>query len=485
MAKNKKKRFKAGEQPEASTLNWISDQLERIQNIRGEGIELLTTDGSISLREAGGGCIYASLDSGGNGGHSWHEVTPGTAGTFVTTPQGMSGTTSDKPAFELNNKTVASGKVVKICPGYDSEWLFEYIASGCSANITASASCIGAITGVTFELLDSAGTTVLATLTGNTVTFTGLSGGTSYKVRASKTGYHTKTSSLISTSCGTTSTVSITTWPTTYNIVVNVALRDNAGDCVLSGATVTISGDGSGSGTTDASGSVTISVSSSSTSITQSLSYSISPPSGTGAATKTGSFSVSSCSPAAQYIILIPDASHVAVICNTRYMPSTLTWTDTYGSCTLSYVGPETWGGSYTYSTTGINEYTCATGGFPPTFTGPYADQPISVTVGVSFSAYSRPSCSSTTFTITRTLVLADGMVSCPFTSYKCQPVDDSQIIFGPPGYANEVTMYPTASVTSTCGTSLSFSFTINAFAAVSCATYSDTAVSVTVTGTI
>ena len=348
-----------------------------------------------------------------------------------------------------------------------------------AATVTASATCSGTLSGVTFELLDSTGTTVLATLTGSSVSFTGLDGTLSYKVRASKTGYRTQTSGTLTPGCGGTSTVAVATWPTTYNLTVNVVIHDSTGDCPLSGATVTISGDGSGSGTTDASGNVTISLTSTTTSVTQSLSYSISPPSGTGAATKTGSFSISACAPANQNVTLIPDASHVAIICNTKYMPSTLTWTDTYGTCTLTYSGGS-WSGSYTYSTTGITEYTCSTGGFPPTITDWYADQPVSVTIGCSFSVTSRASCSSTTFTILRTIFVGESTI-CATSTWRCQPVDDSQTyIFG-----NRFDMSPAADVTASCSTSLSFSFTINAASATQCATYAETAVSVTVTGTI
>jgi len=352
-----------------------------------------------------------------------------------------------------------------------------------AATVTASATCSGTLSGVTFELLDSTGTTVLATLTGSSVSFTGLDGTLSYKVRVSKTGYRTQTSGTLTPGCGGTSTVAVATWPTTYNLTVNVVLHDGTGNCPLSGATVTISGDGSGSGTTDASGNVTISLTSTTTSVTQSLSYSISPPSGTGAATKTGSFSISACAPTTQNVTLIPDASHVAIICNTRYMPSTLTWTDDFGSCTLTN-GGVSWSGSYTYSTTGINTYTCSTGGFPPTITDAYPDQPSSVTVNCYFSFVSRSSCSSSTFTILRDAIFGE-LIKCATSTWRCQPVDDSLTPFGPPAYASTLSLGPVADVTSSCGTSLSFAFAINAASAVQCATYQDTAVSVTVTGTI
>lgn len=351
-----------------------------------------------------------------------------------------------------------------------------------AATINASATCAGTLSGVTFELLDSTGTTTLATLTGSSVSFTGVDGSLSYKVRASKTGYRTRTSGTITPGCGGTSTTTIATWPTTYSVAFHVQLHDSYGDCPLSGATVTISGDGSGSGTTDASGNVTISLTSTTTSATQSLSYSIAPPSGTGAATKTGSISIDACSPANQTMTLIPDASHVAVICNTRYMPLTLTWTDNYGSCTLTGGGGG-WTGSYTYTTTnGIKTYACA-----PEFPNPNIrlcpDQSASVTIQCVFSLVSRGSCSSSTFTIIRSGTYGEAAV-CNSSTIKCQPVDDADAVIITPG-VNQYDMTPTASVSSSCGTSLSFGFTINAVSATFCATYDETAVSVTVTGTI
>ena len=44
-----------------------------------------------------------------------------------------------------------------------------------------------------------------------------------------------------------------------------------------------------------------------------------------------------------------PDASHCDIVCNTRYMLNTLTWTDDYGSGTGTYFRGS-WQGSYTYT---------------------------------------------------------------------------------------------------------------------------------------
>jgi len=431
--KNKKKRFKEGAQPEAATLQWIADQLDRFQNIRSEDLIISTGNGFVTIGENKNDCLYVALDSGGNGGHSWHEVTPGASGTFATTPGGRSATTSDGPAFELNNKSVASGKVVKICPGYEEEWLFEYIASGCGGSINYTACCGGSPgctpLSVTWELLASDGITVLATSIGTSCNFIGLNGSATYYLRISKTGYWTKTSTAIVPGCGVARTGFVYTWPTSFTATVNVKISLFF-SCPVNGATVTVSGDGSGTATTNSSGVATVSISTSSTSYIQSLTVSISPPSGIGADSSSTSVSWNPCSSNSVSITLPPDSSHAANICYNSYLPKTLYYSDDFGSCTLSFDNggagvfiEGNWLGSYTYSTTGIDLVSC------PPFMKEIADQPISVTVGIVVSQISKACSGSQTWKSSRSACFITAYLTCSGSGsdpYKCQTASDS-----------------------------------------------------------
>jgi len=358
---------------------------------------------------------------------------------------------------------------------------------GCScccavASITVDAKCGGsgaALTSVTFDLRDAADTTTLATASGSSATFTGLDGSLSYKVRVSKTGYHTKTSTTITPGCGGSSSVTVSTWPTTYSLQFHVQLTDAVGDCPLAGADVTVTGDGSGSGTTDAAGDVTLSLSSSSSSVTQSLSYTVTPPSGHGAAVKTGSISVNACSPTLQTITLIPSSGHVGAICNTRYMPDTLSWTDDYGTGSATWGGGRTWGGSYTYSSDHAFEDELCSG-----FVLPFAENTADVTVDFVIDAdIVGSSCSSTHFTFTRSLWLGEGP-KCGSGTVYCEPIADSITSVSTPSYGAYTDSVP-VSVSSSCGTSISLAFTIAPVAASGCATYLESGVNVNVGGTI
>ncbi len=296
--------------------------------------------------------------------------------------------------------------------------------SGCGpATVDATALCGGTgspLTGFTFDLRDSGDTTTLATQTGSSASFTGLDGTLSYKVRVSKTGYHTKTSGTLTPGCGGTSTTAVSTWPTPYNLPVNVKIKT----CNHAGATVAVTGDATGSGTTDSSGNVTLSLSSTSTSVTQSLSYTVTPASGYGAAVKTGSWSINACSPTTQNVALIPSAGHVDVACNGRYLPEDFTWTDDYGSATISFggFGASGWGGSYTYTSSHAVKYMfCLDNPVEQNFSEQTADITVYCRLEVVSGA-----CGSTTFRFRRDINTANAL-NCVESGavLHCQPRDD------------------------------------------------------------
>ena len=488
--KNKKKRFKEGKQPEAATLQWIADQLDRFQNIRSEDLIISTGNGFVTIGENKKDCLYVALDSGGNGGHSWHEVTPGASGTFTTTPGGRSATTSDGPAFELNNKSVASGKVVKICPGYEEEWLFEYIASGCSANITGGAACGDGGPGtvsisVTWELLASDGTTVLATSTGTSCNFTGLNGTSTYYLRISKTGYWTKTSSPITPGCGSTASIPMYTWPSSMSASVTVNLN---GLCGVSGASVTISGNISGSGTTNSSGVASFTITTSSTLYTQTYSMSVTPPAGTGASSYSASgLTFGPCVSSFGAIVTLPnDSSHDGNTCGNKYLPKIFSYSDDYGSCTLSSSGFGSWTGTYDYSSSQCGNTTTTCFPTPPQTTMCQAYQSGTPHISITL-VLPTGSCTSPTMTITRSAVYGILAPTCnPFSGTYVPMVIDQ--------YSSDCTggtiLYdaePYTSFSLSCPTTaVSYSGSISAFVdPITSTSVPETGVSFTISGTI
>lgn len=259
---------------------------------------------------------------------------------------------------------------------------------GCScccavASITADAKCGGSgasLTSVTFDLRDAADTTTLATTSGSSATFTGLDGSLSYKVRVSKTGYHTKTSTTITPGCGGSSSVTVSTWPTTATLNVHAQLT--APTCGHAGASVAITGDATASGTTDSSGDVAISITTSSSSVTQSLTITVTSPAGTGSTPAVVGVTFNACTGLSQTVTVNHDGTHVGKVCGQRYLPTTLSYSDDYGSCTLTSSGSD-YTGSYSYSSSvAIKRINC--GGADIRCV---KDQTLSIPVSVSLAA--------------------------------------------------------------------------------------------------
>lgn len=352
---------------------------------------------------------------------------------------------------------------------------------GCVGTVTADSTCNGsAISGATYKIIASDGVTVIATLTGGTsVVFTGLTGATDYYVEVSKTGYHTKRSSLFTLACAASVSKTVPTWPTTYSVTVNVKIDT----CNVTGATVAVTGDGTSSGSTDSSGNVILSLSSSSSAELQSLSYTITPPSGHGAAVKTGSFSVHACSPATQNVGLIPSTGHVAVVCGGRYLPEEMEWTDDYGACTVVYggFGGTGWGGDYTYSSThAVKKTTCLDNPLEQNWSEQAADITVYCRIQVVAGA-----CAATTFRFRRDTNVAVALTCVESGGvYKCQPRDDD----------HPDSLHPAATGTYyvdesyTCGSSISMDVAFGPTPDVSetCAGgYEESSVDISVTGTI
>lgn len=350
-------------------------------------------------------------------------------------------------------------------------------------------SCGGTLTSVTWNLRDSADTTTLATQTGSTASFTGLDGTLGYKVQASKAGYHTRTSATVTPGCGGTSTASVSTWPTTISWTLHLRMNDvSFGYCSKSGVSVSATGDGSASGTTDGSGNVTLSIGTNSTSSTQTYTVVSTAPAGSGCAVLTSSsLSVDACSPSNPNLTLNPASGYLGVVCNYRYMPDTLTWTDDFGTCSVVNPGGSsvTWSGSYTYTSAhAIDSYLC--GGVPDV--GFDISSPVTVSV-MLYRVNGSSACATSTYGIGRQLELSATTPATfcnPTMTRKWQPVSDNITIPG--------STYDTASglydSTYTCPASLDFNYTVAGYSAVVPpdifpGTFEETAVTVDVTGTI
>lgn len=415
--------------------------------------------------------FYAKL-SGSTSPYSFTEQYGAASGAWADMVR--TGTTN---AYEVNGVASLNNKVVWVEPGYPGEYLFQYVGSAGSCATatvnTGTISCNGTLTSITWDLRDAADTTTLATATGTSASFTGVAGATGYKVRATKAGYHTKTSATVTAGCGATVTASVTTWPTTYNFTLNAFVAVVATSCGLPNATVSITGDATGSGTTNSSGNVVISLSSTSTSVTQNLNVTITPASGHGAAVLTYSVSINACTPTTQNKTLTPASGCVAVLFGPRYMPDTLSYVDDHGSGTATWSSGTGWQNSYTYSAfPAIDNETCP---------GPVVRKTPDHTANVSalYALSGGNACGNTNWTMSLQST-TEQQQACAGGAFKCQPVAD----------AAASALYQSLNGASITGvsssSSISFSFTVPNDATTGCAGgATNTGVNAVWTGTI
>lgn len=149
----------------ADDVNALIAELARLSGIEVEGGEVDTTGSSLRLRvarpEQG---IWAKITSGTNP-YAWTEQTPTTGGAFTNTTNGRTGTTSQDPAYELNdNSTVAANTIVRLEKTFvtigatvSQEWTFLAAVSGSSAltvrEVDGSPS-IGSVNTIEFDQTD-------------------------------------------------------------------------------------------------------------------------------------------------------------------------------------------------------------------------------------------------------------------------------------------------------------------------------------------
>jgi len=489
-------------------LNEVSRCLENAANITSDGtIQIIEDQTGRNLRSGKTAYFYARI-TGGAGPYSWTEVTPASGGTWVTTPGGRSGTTTDNPAYEVNHKSVPASKVVRLYDGVFGEMLFEYVVHGSvciDARIVVTPSyCGSALTGATIELLDSTGATLLQTGTGGTVTFYA-DGTLCYIVRISKSGITTYSTDPFCPGCNTITNIEPDLGPDNFDVTFHATICG----CDMAGVDVTVTGDtGSWSGTTDGSGNVTINVGKG-PSPTESFTYDVDWPSGHGVE-PTGSGTIGVVNPCIPPSTISiggnPASGYTSVCCRDSYMPEVLDLVDDYGFCEISWqidpagwvfgpAIPDAWYGQYTYTSNHAIKYLpCGTvlGDY-----GYWRDQTCDVTVYFRMTRDESLSgglpvsnCDHAYFKIERRLRLGEGsdLTTLPGGCFPitptcyCQPVCDGE---APAGLGPGVTIFSDGPTEFTCDSSLVFNWTITPADDGECGECVETGVDIEVTGTI
>jgi hypothetical protein len=256
--------------------------------------------------------------------------------------------------------------------------------AGCAVTLNATAKCGSsggaAISGATVTVTDGGGATVgSGTTNGSGLAAISLTVplGT-YTVSISQSGYYTNTGTATFTTCGSTVAVTVSLFKSSVTFDVLVQTGDQFPTaCPLEDADVEITTSaGTFTGTTNGSGIVTVTVDCPNSGPSVTFNYDVTPPSGYGAAADSGSFSANPCTLTATTIGLQADTGYAQVspylgggfpygpVCGGRYLPNSLSYTDSNGSCTLTNPGnTNVWTGSYSFTcTNGVEQEDCGGG---------------------------------------------------------------------------------------------------------------------------
>jgi len=238
------------------SINGIVNAVNRLRMMQVTP-PLSLSDGPIGpvLRNDLYGGFWARLTGNSGNAYSYQEVT-WQGGTTVDVTGGRTGTTSTRPAYEVNGvTTLASGWVDYLRPGAPGEYVFQSVKYGtaCSGSVTLTFVCGStALSGVSVTITQGA-TSYSGTTNGSgQVSFSPGTAGT-WTVSATKVGYAAFSSSFVFSCAGLSVTYGMASTSTSVsgNVIacgVNVV-----------GATVTVS-DASGvvaTTTTDGSGNYT------------------------------------------------------------------------------------------------------------------------------------------------------------------------------------------------------------------------------------
>jgi hypothetical protein len=385
------------------------------------------------------------------------------------------GTWADGPAtgtaYEVNNVAGLADEVHRIHPDGFGKYRFQSLkySNGCPVTLTLTAKCGDSgssptnLSGALVELLDSAGTTVLASGTGS-LTYAA-DGTKAYQSRVTLSGYHTKTYPLGVIGCTTPRAVSVYTWPTTMTVTLRTYILGSGfptpANCDLPGATVTVAGSMSGSAVSNGSGIASLTMSTSSASHRQFCTVAVTAPAGYGTAnraaitleyparTATGLWP---CTDTATIEVRVFNRSdHVPYIASGRFVPINWNYSDDYGTGTLAL-----------FTTTGIGIYTYVSNesivydGCTPMHVA--RDLPHQTnTVDVGFQLQFVESCGSATWTANRQ-VNADILFECPPSTAEVAALQATSFAPETPDPANAV------SQTTATGSTISLTFSVGPF---------------------
>jgi len=244
------------------SINGIVNAVNRLRMMQVTP-PLSLSDGPIGpvLRNDLYGGFWARLTGHSGNAYSYQEVT-WQGGTTVDVTGGRTGTTSTRPAYEVNGiTTLATGWVDYLRPGAPGEYVFQSVKYGtCTGTVTVNVKCNSTnISGATVTI--SQGGTTYATGTTNgsgNFSTTALPSAGTYDVAVSKTGFASYTGTF-SYSCSSI-TVNVTI-ASTSNVITGTISGCGS---VLSGVLVTADqgGPSLGTATTDGSGNFSLTLSS-------------------------------------------------------------------------------------------------------------------------------------------------------------------------------------------------------------------------------
>jgi hypothetical protein len=205
-------------------------------------------------------------------------------------------------------------------------------------------------------VLSQSGSTIATQTTGSSGTcFTIASAGT-YDYEISKTDYQTITGSIAVT-CGGNYSIKPEMCRTAVTLRVSVRMGAVIGDdcsylCLMPGALVELSGPPVvSSDFTGAGGYVDLGIEMPEDACSVDVTVTVTPPEGSGADVRVVTFTgIRPCDRYALPVTVHPDADHIYLVTNGKFMPKTISYSDTNGSCTctwntatLQYEGSYTW----------------------------------------------------------------------------------------------------------------------------------------------
>src|SRR5436190_19293095 len=134
-------------------FNRLIGEVQRLSNVSvAPPLQLINTVGGAVLLLPNQ-WFFAGIGATSGTAYTFTELQPDGNGNFNVKENGLQGTGSNNPAYEINAATVTSGTVVKMFKGLTSEYLFEHPqgTGGTASGTTYSGGCGIRITGTTIS----------------------------------------------------------------------------------------------------------------------------------------------------------------------------------------------------------------------------------------------------------------------------------------------------------------------------------------------